>query len=268
MEIKTLLTPLAVLVVGASTISQTYAGPADDKKTVAPPVEDLFRAGETQFDLFGNLATGDVDYHTTQTTQHYTVTHDVTTTTSSTTLQVLSSPQPPPPPPPPQVGKGPNKRATTITVVNVNGSRVAVITTTTKHTEKVTEKKSRPVVSTDYDHTDYGAGVAVNYFATKNLGASLEGDWLSGHSDIGVATVNAIYRFPFENATHTFGWAPYVYLGGGGQWDGVQAAIGQAGAGVELRFAKNWGTFVDGRYVVHDSSLNYGLFRAGLRFNF
>jgi len=233
-----------------------FAVAGDSSKAIAAPPSDLFHPGEWQFDVYGNAATGNIDYHTVETT-HTTTTSNPETTDHVVTTYV-SVPNPTPTPQPgariPRAAKG--------------GTHLVAVQHVVTETTTVTEKHTTRSISTDYDHTDYGAGIGVSFFVTRNLGASLEGDWLNGHSNIGASSVNAIYRFPWENDTHTFGLAPYVYLGAGGQFDGVNAAFGQIGGGLEFRFAEHWGTFVDGRYVLHDSLINYGLFRAGVRFNF
>ena len=52
------------------------------------------------------------------------------------------------------------------------------------------------------------------------------------------------------------------------QFDPSELWFGDAGAGIEFRFTPQVGVFADGRYVFTESSPNYGLFRAGVRFAF
>lgn len=119
---------------------------------------------------------------------------------------------------------------------------------------------------TEYDHNVWGGGMGVNYFMTRYIGIGLEGDFLAGSSAISEAAGSLIFRVPGEYGT--WGVAPYGFIGGGGQFDGMNAGFGHAGAGAELRFTRNWGVFTDGRWVIHDTEINYGLFRAGVRFTF
>ena len=112
----------------------------------------------------------------------------------------------------------------------------------------------------------WGGGVEADYFFTRYFGLGLEGDWFAANDAISSVSANFIGRYPFEYGT--WAWAPYGFVGGGGQFDSQNAGSGQAGAGIEVRFNSHWGLFSDGRYVVHDSDLNYTLLRAGIRINF
>ena len=75
---------------------------------------------------------------------------------------------------------------------------------------------------------------------------------------------NLIARLPILDT----GVAPYIFGGGGYQFDEVAQKFAQGGAGLEFRFARHVGFFVDARYVFADRTQNYGLGRAGLRLNF
>ena len=57
---------------------------------------------------------------------------------------------------------------------------------------------------------------------------------------------NLIVRLPIECA-HL---APYVYGGGGYQFEPGDEWFAQVGAGVDVRVTQNWGLFVDARYVI------------------
>jgi len=94
----------------------------------------------------------------------------------------------------------------------------------------------------------------------------IEGDWLAGHDAISSVSGNVIGRYPFEMGT--WAWAPYGFVGGGGQFDSQSAGFGQFGVGAEVRFKSHWGIFSDARWVIHDEFINYALIRAGIRFNF
>ena len=112
----------------------------------------------------------------------------------------------------------------------------------------------------------FGGGVEADYFFTRYFGLGVEGDWLAGRDVISAVSGNLIGRYPFEYGT--WGWAPYGFLGGGGQFDSQNAGFGQIGAGAEVRFKSNWGIFTDARWILHDVYIDYALIRAGIRFNF
>ena len=110
-----------------------------------------------------------------------------------------------------------------------------------------------------------GAGVGLGYFFTRNFGVGVDAYTENvGHSFVDSASANFIARVPLGNS----GFAPYAFGGGGYQFDPVALWYGQAGAGLEFRFTRSVGLFVDGRYVFTDGTPNYGLFRGGLRLAF
>jgi hypothetical protein len=110
-----------------------------------------------------------------------------------------------------------------------------------------------------------GVGAGVTYFITRYFGIGADGysentsgpfiDNLSG---------NLYLRVPLAQS----GFAPYVYGGGGYQFDPAKVGFLQAGAGMEFRFNPNIGLFADARYVVPDRTKFYGVARAGLRLSF
>jgi len=71
-------------------------------------------------------------------------------------------------------------------------------------------------------------------------------------------------RVPIFNT----GIAPYVFGGAGHQFDLVQQTFGQAGGGIEFRFVRHIGLFVDARAVFPEKTKTYGEARAGLRISF
>ncbi len=110
-----------------------------------------------------------------------------------------------------------------------------------------------------------GAGVGLNYFFTRYFG--MGGDAYTentGHRFVDNASGNLIGRFPIESI-HL---APYVYGGGGRQFDPSKVWFGQAGGGLEFRFSPHVGLFADARYVFTDGTKNFGLGRLGLRLSF
>lgn len=110
-----------------------------------------------------------------------------------------------------------------------------------------------------------GAGAGLNYFFTRNLGLSGEAySENTGHSFVDNASASLIGRFPLGQS----GFAPYVYGGGGHQFDPIELNYLHAGGGLEYRFTRRMGLFVDARYVFTDETPNYGLGRVGLRLGF
>jgi hypothetical protein len=110
-----------------------------------------------------------------------------------------------------------------------------------------------------------GAGAGLNYFFCRYVGVGGDAYTESTRHDfIDSASGNLIGRLPIGDT----GIAPYIFGGGGYQFDEVSQRFGQFGAGIEFRFCKNVGLFVDARYVVADKTDNYGVGRAGLRFSF
>ncbi len=115
----------------------------------------------------------------------------------------------------------------------------------------------------------FGGGGGVNYFFNKWFGVGVEGGAYDGGNTadtVSYASGSLIARYPIE-AWHL---APYGFVGGGWHWgsDHIDGAIGYAGLGVEYRFTPHIGLFTDGRYVLGDSSNDYGLARVGIRYAF
>jgi hypothetical protein len=113
--------------------------------------------------------------------------------------------------------------------------------------------------------TRLGAGLGLNYFFTRNLGLSADAyseDTTGAFVDSLSASLNV--RFPLGKS----GFAPYVFGGGGYQFDLAEAWFVQAGAGMEYRFTPNIGAFVDARWVLPDETKYYGVARLGLRLAF
>ena len=107
-----------------------------------------------------------------------------------------------------------------------------------------------------------GAGIGLNYFLTRNIG--IGGDAYTentAHNFVDNASGNLIFRIPIDKI-HL---APYVYGGGGYQFDQAEVWFGQVGAGLEVRITHNISLFADARYVMPEKIDNYGVARAGLR---
>jgi hypothetical protein len=110
-----------------------------------------------------------------------------------------------------------------------------------------------------------GAGGGLNFFFTRHIG--IGGDAYSENTAdhfIDSASGSLIARLPLGRT----GVAPYIFGGGGHQFDEVAQSFGQAGAGIEFRFMRHAGLFIDARFVFADKTENYGVGRAGLRINF
>ena len=110
-----------------------------------------------------------------------------------------------------------------------------------------------------------GAGVGLNYFFTRHVGVGAEAytEDTQGHF-VDAASGNLIVRFPIESVR----LAPYVFGGGGQQFDPAETCFAQGGAGVEVRVTPNIGFFADGRYQFISDSSDAGLGRLGVRFSF
>lgn len=113
--------------------------------------------------------------------------------------------------------------------------------------------------------TELGAGVGLTYFMTRNLGIGAEA--YAEDADgvfIDSASANLTLRFPLGDSA----CAPYVFGGGGNQFDLNDVWFGQAGAGFEFRFTDNVGVFADARMVWPNETQYYGVMRVGMRFVF
>ncbi len=114
-------------------------------------------------------------------------------------------------------------------------------------------------------NTQGGAGAGINYFLTRNFGIGAEG-YSENTSGVFIdnASGNLILRLPLGQG----GFSPYIFGGGGHQFDAAKLWFGQAGAGLEYRFTPHVGIFVDARAVWPNETKYYGVARAGLRFAF
>jgi hypothetical protein len=122
-------------------------------------------------------------------------------------------------------------------------------------------------------HADHGwgGGIGLNYFFTRNWGVGAEGYWLDADTTVHAVLGDLIYRYPFEfdcKDGKRWGLAPYGMLSGGGQFDGRAAGLFGLGGGLEARWCPEGAVFTDGRWILHDKDVNYGLFRMGVRFIF
>jgi len=110
-----------------------------------------------------------------------------------------------------------------------------------------------------------GAGAGLSYFVTRNVGFGAEAySENTGHSFIDNTSASLIGRLPLGQG----GFAPYVFGGAGHQFDPIELNYLHAGGGLEYRFTRRLGAFIDARYVFTDGTKNYGLGRLGLRLGF
>jgi hypothetical protein len=114
-------------------------------------------------------------------------------------------------------------------------------------------------------NTQLGVGAGVSYFITRNIG--IGGEAYSENTTgafIDSASANLTLRIPLGQS----GFAPYIFGGGGHQFDMTKLWFGQFGGGMEYRFTPNVGIFVDARAVVPNETRYYGVARLGMRFAF
>jgi len=112
-------------------------------------------------------------------------------------------------------------------------------------------------------NTRLGAGLGLTYFITRNIGIGAEA--YSEDVDgpfIDSASANLTLRLPVGQS----GFAPYVFGGGGQQFDLNDLSFGQAGVGIEYRFTTKVGIFTDARMVWPTETQYFGVARLGLRF--
>ena len=115
------------------------------------------------------------------------------------------------------------------------------------------------------DHGHVGGGAGANFFFTRWFGVG--GEAYTESTDrhaVDSAAGHAYLRFPIDGT----GLAPYAFGGGGHIWDPIGASEGHAGAGLEFRFLRNVGIFVDGRWEWTDRLGNFGMGRLGMRIAF
>ena len=123
-----------------------------------------------------------------------------------------------------------------------------------------------------------GGGVAINYFFMRHVGVGVEGNWwngsrkgFSGEATRTITTLGGehidrdhrrfarasrtathqlsaslILRYPFDGDIMC--WAPYIFGGGGGVWNGSGSGFGHIGAGAEFRVTESIAFFADWRW--------------------
>jgi hypothetical protein len=110
-----------------------------------------------------------------------------------------------------------------------------------------------------------GAGLGVNHFFGRFVGLGADAyTENTQHSFVDNTSGSLILRIPFD-AAHL---APYAFGGGGYQFDPTGVGFGHLGGGLDVRFARHVGLFVDARYVITDGTKNFGLGRFGIRISY
>ena len=87
---------------------------------------------------------------------------------------------------------------------------------------------------------------SVTFVNANALVLATKGDFGHNHkSAANQVTGSLILRYPFEGPIC---WAPYIFGGGGGIWDGQSTGFDQIGLGVEFRVTPYMGFFTDWRW--------------------
>lgn len=114
-------------------------------------------------------------------------------------------------------------------------------------------------------HAFWGGGGGLTYYFLRYVGVGGEFDAdARTHHFADSAEGNVFLRYPIESIR----LAPYVFGGGGYQFEEIRQDFAQAGGGLEFRFCRHVGIFADGRYVFAEHTQDYALARAGLRITF
>jgi hypothetical protein len=113
------------------------------------------------------------------------------------------------------------------------------------------------------DDNTLGVGVGVNYFFTHNFGVGADTylddvDW-PNHVDL-----SGLARLPIGET----GFAPYALAGVGRQFLEGSQWTAHIGGGVEYRFNRMTGAFLDVREIFADKSPDLTLWRLGMRLRF
>jgi hypothetical protein len=120
--------------------------------------------------------------------------------------------------------------------------------------------------TTKFRHSGlYGGGGGITAFFCRyvGVGGEYDAETRSGRF-VDRASGNIYLRLPLFNT----GLAPYIFGGGGYEFEDIRQSFGQGGLGLEYRFCRHVGIFVDGRYVVAQRTDNFVQLRAGLRMSF
>lgn len=116
-----------------------------------------------------------------------------------------------------------------------------------------------------------GGNLGVNYFFTNWFGIGVDDSIVgykksnsSGYQAVDSLQADLLFRMPICS----WNLAPYLMVGGGGNWGPLSQGDGNVGAGLEYRMTPNLGLFADCRWLYGSNSLSMALPRVGLRFVF
>lgn len=117
--------------------------------------------------------------------------------------------------------------------------------------------------SRDKDGRDdaWGMGVGLNYFFSKYFGVGAD-TYFDAFDVPYLLNGQGIFRYPIERT----GLAPYVFGGGGRQWQHSPQWLADVGVGIEYRIKPHVGAFFDAREVFPDRTRDYAVLRFGFRF--
>jgi hypothetical protein len=111
-------------------------------------------------------------------------------------------------------------------------------------------------------HDNAGGGVGANFFFARYIGIGADTNVFSGGANgVWQSTGSLILRYPIDSAC----LAPYIFGGGGYQYDGHGEGTWHAGGGLEYRVVPHSvGLFTEGRYTWAEDN-DTAQIRAGLR---
>ncbi|HUC85413.1 MAG TPA: hypothetical protein VL970_09495 [Candidatus Acidoferrales bacterium] len=108
-----------------------------------------------------------------------------------------------------------------------------------------------------------GGGATIFFLKYLGVGGDFDADAHAGRF-VDNAAGNVYLRLPIYNT----GLAPYIFGGGGYQFEDLRQAFGDGGGGLEFRLCRHVGIFADGRYVGTAQTKSYVEARAGVRIAF
>lgn len=234
--VRSLLACILVFLGGSIAVPATMAGG-----------DSLFSAGDSQFSIFGESANGNIDASLDQFVVHH---HETQVVTHARVIGFMINP--------PGLARP-----------------LFEIDRTTK-----TRFFSQIIKTERTEHNAGGGGLQYSYFWSRYAGIAADADFLRGTAYNTALTASLVLRWPFEFGTgagdsrsidpkeRRWGLAPYIMAGAGGQWGDRAAGVGAIGGGVEFRFEKHWGFFVQSRWIAHDQRQNYMATAAGVTFTF
>jgi hypothetical protein len=127
------------------------------------------------------------------------------------------------------------------------------------------ERRLGDLFDTNIRHGQWGGGVGLNYFITREFGITTDINMGDNRGNLVDQIMGAgVLRIPLDPT----GLAPYFFAGGGRGTEPTWEWLGQAGIGLEWRMNPVTGVFADARYIWADKSFDRLLIRTGLRLVF